>query len=62
MGELFEVGALAALFGGDGLHAGLGLGGCDVGAVAVGEGELAVGVAFDVPVAFVHAAMAAGAA
>ena len=43
MGELFEVGALAALFGGDGFDAGLGLAGCDVVAVAVGELEAAVG-------------------
>ena len=59
---MFEVGALAALFGGDGLDLWLGVAGCDVVAVAVGEVELAVGVAFDVPVAFVHAAMAAVAA
>ena len=62
VGELFEVGAVAALFGGDGFDAGSGLAGCDVVAVAVGEVEAAVGVAGDVPVAFVYAAMAAVAA
>ena len=61
-GELFEVGAVAALFGGDGFDAGSGFARCDVVAVAVGELEAAVGVSDDVPVPFVHAAMAAVAA
>ena len=47
---------------GMGCDVGLGVAGGDVVAVVVGEVELAVGVAYDVPVAFVHAAMAAAAA
>ena len=62
VGECFEVGAAAALFGGDGFDAWSGFAGCDVVAVAVGEFEAAVGVPGDVPVAFVYSAMAAVAA
>src|SRR5438477_13073846 len=56
-GELFEVGALAALFGEDGLDARAGLAGCEMVAVAVGELEAGVGVAGGVPVGFVHPAV-----
>ena len=59
---MFEVGASAALFGGNGFYARLRFAGCDVVAVAVEELEAAVGVPDDFPVAFVHAAMAAVAA
>ena len=56
---MFEPGASAALLGEDGFDSWSGFAGCDVVAVAVGELEAAVGVPDDLPVAFVHAAMAA---